>query len=388
MPVAILTSGLGTLIYQFCTKRRSPVYLGSSFAFIAPVAAAHAAHGFDGAMTGILAVSIIYVVAAALVMRIGTAWIDRLLPPVVTGPMIMIIGLSLAGSAVSQIGINAGATFDVRNLFVATITLVSAIAFMVGFRKILDGFLNVVPFLAAIIVGYFVACCLRLVDFTPVREAAWIQIPKIRILGLHYHLDFRAVLTVAPLALATLSEHIGDHKALSSIVEQDLLQEPGLGRTLLGDGIATGAAALLGGPANTTYGENTAIIGMTHVASVNVITLAAVFAIILSCIGKFTAAISTIPNAVLGGVSILLYGFIALNGAKEWVKNQIDFNVPRNVAISATMLVLGLGGAVISVGFGITFSGMSLAAIVGVIMNQLIPEDPKSSTTSVEQTEH
>ena len=379
--VALFTSGIGTIWYQIATGWRSPVYLGSSFAFILPIATTYLLYGMGAVMTGTLAVGIIYIITGFIVMKVGTNWLDKILPPVVRGPMILIIGLGLSSSAVSQIGISSGSSPSLHHVLVAAITLVATIAFMVGFRKVLGGFFNIVPFLMAIIVGYVAACCLGMVDFSTIREASWIAVPHFNVIGVDWHLDFRGLWTFLPLSLATMSEHIGDHKALSTIVGKDLLKDPGLGRTLIGDGGGTGLAPLFGGPANTTYGENTSIVGMTKVASVWVITLAAVFAIALSFIGKLTAAIATIPGPVLGGVSVMLYGFIGLNGIKDLVQNKVNFNYMRNVAIAAPMLVFGLGGAVLSLMMNgatvFSLSGMSLAAVIGVAINLLLPSDPE-----------
>ena len=372
IPVAIMMSGWGTLIYQACTKGRSPVYLGSSFAFIAPVAIAYQTAGIAGAMTGLMVVGLIYMLFALVVACAGKGWIDKLLPPVVIGPMIMIIGLGLASSAIGQIGLN-DPNVDPRQLIVALATLATAVIFMV-FAK---GFLSVIPFLIAIVVGYVMSIICGLVDFTPVSEAAWFALPKFQVVFYHYAPSLAAVWQIAPVALVTMAEHIGDHEALSTITGQDLLKNPGLARTLLGDGLATLVAALFGGPANTTYGENTAVIGMTRNASVFVLRIAAIIAIVMACLGKLTALISTIPGPVLGGVSLLLYGFIALNGAKVWVKNRTNFSYARNIVITAVMLTVGLGGAVFAVPLGdasISFSGMSLAAIFGIGLNLVLPK--------------
>lgn len=253
------------------------------------------------------------------------------------------------------------------------------------------GFLKVIPFLIGIIAGYIAGIITGLVDFTPVMEAAFFSMPSFMVPFLNYTPSFAAVLTIAPIALVTMAEHIGDHTALGEIIGKDLLKDPGLDRTLMGDGIATFVAGFLGGPANTTYGENTSVVGMTKVASVWVIGLAAIFAIILGFLGKFTALISTIPNAVLGGVSLLLYGFIAVNGLKVLIKNKIDFNVSKNIIVAATMLVLGLGGATISIVTGdvsISISGMSLAAVIGIILNLCLPEPKvKQEETKEEKQE-
>ncbi len=374
IPVALVSSGIGTLIYILCTKGKSPVYLGSSFAFIAPLAAAFLKGGISGAMTGIMAVGLIYIIFALIIKLIGKNWIDKLLPPIVIGPMIMIIGLGLAPSAISQIGLSSGIEVDWRCVAVALITFLTTAVVMVKGK----GFIKIIPFLIGIVVGYIASICFGLVDFKPVLEASFFSMPSFVLPFLNYTPSFTALLTIAPIALVTMAEHIGDHTALGTIIGKDLLKNPGLDKTLLGDGLATFVAGILGGPANTTYGENTSVVGMTKVASVWVIGLAAIFAICLGFLGKFTAIVSTIPNAVLGGVSLLLYGFISVNGLKVLIQNQIDFGKSKNVIVASTMLVLGLGGAVISITSGdlsITISGMSLAAIFGIILNLLLPPE-------------
>ncbi len=386
IPVALVTSGIGTLIYILCTKGKSPVYLGSSFAFIAPIAAAYLKGGVSGAMTGIMVVGLIYIIVAIVIKLIGKNWIDKLLPPVVIGPMIMIIGLGLAPSAVSQIGLTSGAELDWKILLVAVVSfLVTAIVMTRA-----KGFLKVIPFLVGIISGYVLSIILGLVDFTAVAEASFFSVPKFIIPFVNYAPNFSALITIAPIALVTLCEHIGDHTSLSNIIGKDLLKDPGLDRTILGDGIATFVAGVLGGPANTTYGENTSVVGMTKVASVWVIGLAAIIAIIIGFLGKFTALVSTIPNAVLGGVSLLLYGFIAVNGLKVLIKNQIDFEKTKNIVVASTMLVLGLGGASISIISGdlsITISGMSLAAIIGIILNLILPDEKEEANVDKQKNE-
>lgn len=384
IPVALVTSGIGTLIYILCTKGKSPVYLGSSFAFIAPLVAAYAKGGLSGAMTGIMVVGLIYIIFSTIIRFVGKNWLDKLLPPVVIGPMIMIIGLGLAPSAISQIGLVTDAQFEWKQVLVAVVTfLVTAIVAVRG-----KGFLKIIPFLVGIISGYIMAVCVGLVDFTPVIEATFFSMPQFAIPFLSYAPNFSAILTIAPIALVTMAEHIGDHTSLSNIIGKDLLKEPGLDKTLLGDGVATFVAGLLGGPANTTYGENTSVVGMTKIASIWVIGLAAIFAICLGFLGKFTALVSTIPNAVLGGVSLLLYGFIAVNGLKVLIQNQVDFGKTKNVIVASSMLVLGLGGAAISIISGdvsVTISGMSLAAIVGILINLCLPEEKEEIVVKKEE---
>ena len=371
IPVALVTSGIGTLIYILCTKGKSPVYLGSSFAFITPLATGAVLAGVGGAMTGGMLVGLIYVIVALIIAIVGKDWLQKILPPIVIGPMIMIIGLGLASSAVSSIGIAAGTeAISIKGVIVALFTfLVTGLVMLKG-----KGFFKVVPFLIGIASGYILSCILGLVDFTPVLEAAFFSIPNFVVPFISYTPTFAAALTIAPIALVTIAEHIGDHTALSTIIGKDLIKEPGLNRTLLGDGLATFVASVLGGPPNTTYGENTSVVGMTKVASVWVIGLAAIFAICLGFLGKFTALISTIPNPVLGGVSLLLYGFIAVNGLKVLIENRVDFSKSRNVIIASSMLVLGLGGAALTFGT-VTVSGMSLAAVVGVLLNLLLPHE-------------
>lgn len=387
--VALVSAGIGTLIYILCTRAKSPVFLGSSFAFISPIIAAYLAGyangggvtgGIAGAMTGVIVVGLIYVIVSLIVIIAGKAWIDKILPPIVIGPMIMIIGLGLAGSAVGNIFDTSIAVEGIewKGPVVALITFLSTTLIMTKAK----GFLKIIPFLIGIITGYIAACLLGLVDFTAVQEANWFQIPNFYIPYVHYSPNWIIALTMAPIALVTMAEHIGDHKALSTIIDRDLLKEPGLEKTLMGDGVATIAAGLLGGPANTTYGENTSVVGMTKIASVWVIGLAAIFAIILGFFGKFTAIVQTIPTPVLGGVSLLLYGFISVNGLKVLIQNKVDFTKNKNIIIASAMLVLGLGGAAFSIatgnGIAVEISGMSLAAIAGIILNLLLPEEKEN----------
>jgi uracil permease len=374
IPVTLVASGIGTLLYQLCTKSKSPVYLGSSFAFITPMILAFAKGGKGGVFTGIMAVGLAYILIALIIKIVGTKWLEKLLPPIIIGPMIMIIGLGLAPTAISSIGIEAGAKFVWQNVLVALITFLTT-AFVATRAK---GFFKVIPFLIGIVAGYVSSCVLGLVDFTPIKEASFFSIPAFQFPFLNYDLDFSSIVIMVPIVLVTISEHIGDHTVLGTIIGKDLIKDPGLARTLLGDGLATFVAGFIGGPSNTTYGENTSVVGMSKIASIWVLRLAAIFAIILAFLGKFTALASTIPNPVLGGVSLLLYGFISVNGLKVLVENQVDFSKNKNVIVSAAMLVIGLGGATISISsgdFSLSISGMVLAAIVGIVLNLVLKED-------------
>ena len=377
--VALFASGVGTLIYMIATGFRVPVYLGSSFAFITAMSLAMKELGGDvsAAQTGVILTGFIYVLVAAGVRFAGTKWIDKLLPPIIIGPMIIVIGLGLAGSAVTNAGLVADGNW--KNALVAVVTFLIA-AFINTKGK---GFLRIIPFLFAIIGGYLFALALGLVDFTPVLKADWFEIPGFYLpfstggAFKEYNLYFGPeTIAILPIAIVTISEHIGDHTVLGQICGRQFLKEPGLHRTLLGDGIATSVSAFLGGPANTTYGENTGVIGMTRIASVSVIRNAAFIAIALSFLGKFTALISTIPNAVLGGMSILLYGVIASNGLKVLIKERVDFGQMRNLIIASAMLVLGLGGAILKLG-PVTLSGTALSAMTGIILNLILPYENK-----------
>lgn len=378
MPVsiALFASGIGTLIYQIATKAKVPVYLGSSFAYITAMAVAIEQMGGDisAAQTGVILVGFVYVIAAILVKLVGTKWIDTLLPPIVIGPMIMVIGLGLANSAVTNAGFVSGG--DWRNIFVAAVTfLITAFVNTKG-----KGFFKIIPFLCGVIGGYIVAMMVGIVDLAPIGQANWFEMPQFYLpFKTEYFQSYRLyfgpeALAIIPVALVTISEHIGDHTVLSKICNRQFLKEPGLSRTLIGDGVASLVSATIGGPANTTYGENTGVIGMTRIASVSVIRNAAIFAMIMSFLGKFTALISTIPNAVLGGMSILLYGVIASNGLKVLIEEQVDFGKIRNLIIASSMLVLGLGGATLDMGY-LSLSGTALSALAGIILNLVLPHE-------------
>lgn len=379
--VALFASGIGTLIYTICTKRKVPVYLGSSFAYITAVVLAVEAMGgnISAAQTGLILVGLIYVVVAIIIKFVGKAWIDKLLPPIVIGPMIAVIGLGLAGNAISNAGFVADG--QVAPMIVAIVTFL--VAALISSQA--KGFLKIVPFLVAIVIGYILSFALGLVDLSGVANAAWFSIPEFAfpfsmpdLLGTHfreYQFYFGPeTLAILPVAIVTISEHIGDHTVLGKICGRNFLKDPGLEKTLIGDGVATAVSAFLGGPANTTYGENTGVIGLTKIGSVYVTCGAAVIAIILSFCGKIAAVISSIPNCVLGGMSILLYGVIASNGLRILIDAQVDFNKQRNLIIASAMLVIGLGGAVFPLGVSATLSGTALAAIVGVILNLLLPD--------------
>ena len=371
IPVTLIASGIGTIVYILCTKGKSPVYLGSSFAYITPMAVAYAAGGTNSVVSGLVAVGIVYILVSLIIKIFGKDWIDKLLPPVVIGPMIMIIGFSLAPNAIAQMGLTAE-VLDWKIILVSIITFLVTAITAVGAK----GFFKIIPFLIGIVTGYILSIIVGIVDFTPIIEAPFFSIPNIMIPFKDYNFTLVGVLSILPIALVTIAEHVGDHMALSNIIGKNLLKDPGLERSLLGDGLATLTSGLIGGPANTTYGENTSVVGMTKVASVWVIGLAAIITIIISFFGKITQIFATIPNPVLGGVSLLLYGFISINGFKVLMKNKVNFEELRNVVIASAMLVIGLGTSVTTSSLPIT--GMSLAALVGIILNLILPNKEKN----------
>lgn len=389
--VALFCSGVGTLIYILCTKAKVPVYLGSSFAYIAVIQTVAgfdpnygevATNGYGGVMTGLFVVGLIYALISLLVYFFGKSWINIALPPVVIGPAIMIIGLGLASSAVSNASLNGSFSENWKYILVAFISM----ATVIGISIYTKGFLKVIPFLIAIIVGFIFSTIFGIVDFSAVKEviihpSQWFRIPNFSFFGTTnttktflgttftiHKPELAAIITVAPLAFVTACEHIGDHSVLGKVCDKDFLQDPGLNRTILGDGLATGFAALVGGPANTTYGENTSVIGMTKVGSVWVTGLAAIFAIILSFCNVITTLIAAIPACVMGGMSIILYGFIGLNGIKVLIDAKIDLNKMPNLIIVSTMLVIGLGGACLTFG-SLQVTSVAIAVVVGVILN-------------------
>ena len=377
--IALFSSGLGTLAHLTVTKYKIPAYMGSSFAYIAAMQMLMKTDGIAAVAQGAMAGGLVYLIVALVVKYAGNAWIDRVLPPIVVGPIIIVIGLSLAANAVKDATM-VNDTYSIFSLVISMVTLFAVILFNMYGKKII----GVIPILLGLIVGYIFSVVLgwltghEFVQFSKVAAAHWFQVPSFDIPFVNY--DFKlypsAILTMAPIAFVTMTEHFGHVMVLNSLTGRDYFKEPGLHRTLLGDGIATSVSAFLGGPANTTYGENTGVIGMTRIASVSVIRNAAFIAIALSFLGKFTALISTIPNAVLGGMSILLYGVITSNGLKVLIKERVDFGQMRNLIIASAMLVLGLGGAILKLG-PVTLSGTALSAMTGIILNLILPYENK-----------
>ncbi len=358
--VSLFLAGVGTLLFHLITKGKVPAFLGSSFAFIAPMLAVAETHGLAYARGGIVVAGAIYLILAALMKVFGTERVIKFFPPVVTGPIIIVIGLKLAPVAIGM----ASGDWALAFIAFALVTVVSVFA---------KGFLKVIPVIIGLIVTYLIAVVWGKVDFDAVKNAELFGIPAFEMAKF----NLSAVLTVAPIALATMVEHVGDVIAIGATVDKDFIEDPGLPRTLLGDGVATMLSAFFGGPANTTYSENTGVLALTRAWDPAIMRIAAVFAIILGLIPKLGGLISTIPTAIIGGISIILFGMIASIGARTLVENQVDFNKSRNLIITATIVVLGLGGAAMPINVGdvhVVIEGMALAAIAGIVLNIVLPE--------------
>ncbi|HBK41018.1 MAG TPA: uracil permease, partial [Porphyromonadaceae bacterium] len=345
---ALFTAGIGTLVFHLVTKGIVPIFLGSSFAFIAPIVKATELYGLAGTLSGLVAVGAVYFLMSALVKWQGMKVIQRLFPPVVIGPVIMLIGLSLSGT-----GVNMAA----ENWLLAIIALVTAIIVSM-FAK---GLLKLIPIFSGIIVGYIAAVFMGKIDFTPVIEAPWFSLPQF----VTPKFSWQAILFMAPVAIAPVIEHVGDVYAVSQVAGKDFVKKPGLHRTMLGDGIACSIAGLIGGPPVTTYSEVTGAMVLTKVTDPVVIRIAAVTGIVFSLIGKISFFLKTIPNAVLGGIMLLLFGMIAATGVNNMIANKTDMSVTRNLIIVSLILTTGIGGAIFKIG-DFTFAGIGLAAMVGV----------------------
>lgn len=368
--VALFTSGVGTLLHLLITRGRIPAYMGSSFAFIIPMASLMKTIGYPAVAQGIISVGVVYLLVALLVTVTGTKWINQIFPPEVVGPIIMVIGLSLAGSAASSATM-LNNHYDIRVFLVALVTLLATI----GFNMFLSGFWGLMPVLLGIIFGYIVALIVGLVDLQPVINAQWFALPNFESFMDKDGFKFypAAVLSMAPLALVTLSEHLGHLMVLNKITGHDFFENPGLKRTLTGDGTASVVAGLIGGPAVTSYGENIGVMQLSRVYSVWVIGGAAFFAVIFGFVGKLSSLISTIPGAVTGGVGFMLYGVIAAAGLQVIVDNKVDYSRKRNLMIAAPILVVGIGNFHLQLGSQMDFSGVAIATVLGIILNICLP---------------
>lgn len=354
--VALFTAGVGTLIFHLVTKGKVPIFLGSSFAFIAPIIKATELYGLPGTLSGLIAVGAVYGIMSALVRFRGVGFISRLFPPVVVGPVIMLIGLSLASTGVDMAK---------ENWLLAIISLLTTIVVSL-FGK---GLLRLIPIFSGIVVGYIAATIMGLVDFQPVADAAWFALPAF----VRPEFSWEAIIFMIPVAIAPVIEHIGDVYAINEVAGKDFVKDPGLHRTMLGDGLACMVSAFIGGPPVTTYSEVTGAISLTKITDPAVIRIAAITGILFSVLGKVSAILKTIPSAVLGGIMLLLFGTIASVGINSLIKNKIDMGDTRNLVIASLILTLGIGGAELTFG-DFTIGGIGLAALVGVILNLIIPK--------------
>ena len=367
---ALFTAGIGTFIFHLVTKGKVPIFLGSSFAFIAPIISASKEWGMPGTIAAIAGVALVYFIMSALIKWQGRKLLDRLFPPVVIGPVIMLIGLSLSTAAVDMAK---------TNWILAFISLATAIVVLI-FGK---GLLKLVPVVCGIIVGYIVAVCMGLVDFSAVSSASWFALPDSIA---HFHLPqfaWEPFVFMIPVAIAPVIEHIGDVYVVSAVAGKDFVKDPGLHRTMLGDGLACLAASFFGGPPVTTYSEVTGAMQITRVSHPQVIRIAAATAIVFSVIGKLSALLQSIPQAVLGGIMLLLFGTIASVGVQNLIQHKVDLNDTRNIIIVSVVLTMGIGGAILTFGT-FSISGIGLSAVIGVLLNLLLPRKKEEKPATEE----
>ena len=355
----LFMNGLGTLLYIFITKGKIPSYLGSSFAFISPVLLIISQSGYNHAQSGFIVFGLLFMLFSLIIHKVGTKWIDIIFPPAAMGAIIAVIGLELAPVAANMAGLT-GENINLTTIAVSMFTLAVGVIGSVAFR----GFMSIIPILFGVICGYIFAAFVGMVNFQPVIDAPWFQVP-------HFYapvFDVNAIMIIAPAALVVLAEHIGHLVVTGNIVERDLIKDPGLSRSLFADGLSNVISGFAGATPNTTYGENIGVMAITKVYSVRVIGGAAVLSIICSFVGPLAALIQTIPGPVIGGISFLLYGMIGTSGLRILVDNKVDYSKNRNMILTSVIFVTGLSGVTLSLG-DVSLSGMTLAAIVGMIMS-------------------
>ncbi|MFC5588495.1 uracil-xanthine permease family protein [Sporosarcina soli] len=384
--IALLTSGIATIVFIIITQFKVPAYLGSSFAFIIPIQIATQEGGIGSAMIGSMFVAAVYALISLLIWKTGHRFIMRILPPIVVAPVIIVIGLALSPVAImnaSTIQVGDERVYSLLHFSAALVSLAVAIICIMFFK----GIISLMPVLLGIIAGYIYSIVIGIVDFTAVKEAPVFSVPEMLLPGIDYEftVTWSLLAIMVPIAIVTISEHIGHQLVLGRIVERDYIKDPGLHRSILGDGLGTFISSLIGGPPKTTYGENIGVLAITRVFSVAVIIGAAVLAILVSFLGKVMAIVQTIPGAVLGGISILLFGIIASSGLRMLVDHKIDFGNQRNLVIASVILVIGIGGATIKFSETFQIEGMALAAIVGVLLNLILPG--KTTETLIDETE-
>ncbi len=372
--IVLFMNGVGTLLFIWLTKAKAPAYLGSSFAFLAPAGIVITSMGYEYAQGGFVVVGLAGCLLAFIVYKFGTNWIDVVLPPAAMGPVVALIGLELAGSAADTAGL-LEEVVDPKNMIVFLITLGVAVFGNVLFR----GFWAVIPILIAVVAGYVSAIALGLVDFQAVLTAPWLSMPAFQL----PKFDMQAILIMLPVLLVITSEHIGHQVVTSKIVGRDLLKDPGLHRSLLGDNLSTALSGFIGSVPTTTYGENIGVMAVTKVYSVRVIAGAAVLSIICSFVGKLSMLIQTIPGAVIGGISFLLYGMIGTSGLRILVDSKVDYGIARNLTLTSVIFVTGLSGISITIG-NVQLKGMVLACVVGMILSLVFHVLDKDHTAKSE----
>ena len=364
---ALFTAGIGTLVFHLVSKGKVPIFLGSSFAFIAPIIKATELYGLSGTLFGLTGVGLVYFAMSALVKWQGLSVIHRIFPPVVIGPVIILIGITLAGTGVKMAE---------ENWVLALISLATAV--IVSLKA--KGLLRLIPIFCGIGIGYLTAMFFYEVDLSGVREASWFSLPEF----VHPTFSWEAFVFMIPVAIAPVIEHIGNIYVVNTVANKDFVKDPGLHRTLLGDGIACMIAGVLGGPPVTTYAEVTGAMSITKVTNPQVIRIAAVTAILFSLIGKISALLKSIPNAVLGGIMLLIFGTIATAGVTNMLQHKVDLTNTRNIIIFSLTLTIGIGGANFTWG-ELSLSGIGLAAIVGVVLNLILPQDKEAKEEKQEQ---
>ena len=386
--VALVSSGVGTLAYLLITRGQIPAYLGSSFAFIVPLQAAHKTDTVGEALVACFIAGLFYGVLSLFIQRAGIRWLMNILPPVVIGPIIMVIGLSLSGTAVDMAmyeTLESGEkVYSTAYITIALLTLGMTIFSSVFFK----GFFGLIPVLIGIVFGYICSAVAGIIDYEPIKEAGWFEVPGFIFPFADYDpvLSGGVIVTMLLVSIVTLSEHIGHQMVLSKVVGRNFLEKPGLHKSILGDGAGIMIGSMIGGPPLTSYGENIGVLTMTRAYSVYIIGGAAGTAIIFGFIGKISAVISSIPSAVMGGVSILLFGIIASSGLRMMIDSRIDFNEKRNLMIASVILVIGIGGAFVRLSDTVQLSGMALAAVIGILLNLVLPGRQKETADPFEET--
>ena len=370
--LALLAAGIGTLIFHLVSKRIVPVFLGSSFAFIGALTLVLKQDGIGAVKGGVICAGFVYVFMSIIIKVFGVERVKSFFPPIITGPIIMVIGLRMSPVALSMSGYSDG-KFEVKSLIIALSVLVTMIVVSILGKS----FFKLVPILISVIVGYLVSMCFGIIDFTPIHAANWIGFSKEALSDLTAVPVFRlsSVIAIAPIAFVVFIEHIGDITTNGAVVGKDFFKNPGIHRTMLGDGLATIAAGLIGGPANTTYGENTGVLAVTKVYDPSILRIAACYSIFLGIMGKFGAVLQTVPQPVMGGVSIILFGMIASIGVRTLIDANLDFSHSRNLILSSLILVLGISIDNIVIWNTVSVSGLAVSALFGVILNKLLPSD-------------